>query len=191
MTTEGDEEQLLARLAEGEAGAAQAVIRAYGGLVWSLALRFCRSRDDAEDAVQEIFTDLWKSAHRYRSSRASERVFITMIARRRLIDRLRRERRRSEVEPMASGPETDMSSPGDRGERSWDAERAAQAIEYLSADQRRVLNMSIFQGMTQREIAEATETPLGTVKTHMRRGLIRLRELMETDEMTAAGEPTQ
>jgi len=191
MTTQGDEEQLLARLAGGEAGAAQAVIRAYGGLVWSLALRFCRTRDDAEDAVQEIFTDLWKSAHRYRSSRASERVFITMIARRRLIDRLRRERRRSEVEPMASGPETEMTSPGDRGERSWDAERAAQAIEYLSADQRQVLNMSIVQGMTQREIAEATETPLGTVKTHMRRGLIRLRELMETDELTAAGEPTQ
>ncbi len=191
MTTAGDEEQLLARLADGEAGAAQAVIRAYGGLVWSLALRFCRTRDDAEDAVQEILTDLWKSAHRYRSSRASERVFITMIARRRLIDRLRRERRRSEVEPMATGPEAEMTSPGDRGERSWDAERAAQALQYLSADQRQVLNMSILQGMTQREIAEATETPLGTVKTHMRRGLIRLREVMETDEMTAAGEPTQ
>jgi len=191
MTADSEGEGLLLRLAEGEPGAAQEVIRAYGGLVWSLALRFCRTRDDAEDAVQDIFTDLWKSAHRYRSARASERVFITMIARRRLIDRLRRERRRAEVEPMASGPETEQTAPGDRGERGWDAEQAARAIEQLSADQRRVLQMSVAQGMTQREIAEAMDTPLGTVKTHMRRGLIRLREVMATETMDATGESTQ
>ncbi|MDZ7747891.1 MAG: sigma-70 family RNA polymerase sigma factor [Halofilum sp. (in: g-proteobacteria)] len=188
--TADEGEGLLLRLAEGEAGAAQEVIRAYGGLVWSLALRFCRSRADAEDAVQDIFTDLWKSAHRYRASRAPERVFVTMIARRRLIDRLRREKRRTEVEPMSSGPESEQSVPGDRGERGWEAEQAARAMEQLSADQRRVLQMSVVQGMTQREIAEATDTPLGTVKTHMRRGLIRLRELMDTVETTAAGEPS-
>jgi RNA polymerase sigma-70 factor (ECF subfamily) len=191
MTVQRNDDLLLERLADGEADAAQAVVRAYGGLVWSLALRFCRTRDDAEDAVQEILTDLWKSAHRYRSSRASERVFVTMIARRRLIDRLRRERRRSEVEPMASGPESDLSSPGDAGERGWDAEQAARAVQYLSEDQRRVLDMSMVQGMTQREISDATETPLGTVKTHMRRGLMRLRELMATESMATSGEVTQ
>ncbi len=191
LSSPSQDERLLERLADGEPEAAQAVIRAYGGLVWSLALRFCRTRDDAEDAVQEILTDVWKSAHRYRASRASERVFVTMIARRRLIDRLRRERRRSEVEPMATGPETELTSPGDGGERSWDAEQAARAIAYLSDDQRRVLDMSIVQGMTQREISEATETPLGTVKTHMRRGLIRLRELMAAGSFATAEEPTQ
>ena len=192
MTTDHEEgEGLLLRLAEGDAGAAQAVIRAYGGLVWSLALRFCRTRHDAEDAVQDIFTDLWKSAHRYRSAKASERVFVTMIARRRLIDRLRRERRRTEVEPMAAGPESELATPGDRGERGWDAEQAARAVQQLSDDQRRVLEMSVVQGLTQREIAEATETPLGTVKTHMRRGLIRLREIMATQSMNETGESTQ
>ena len=190
MTVDTEGEGLLLRLAEGESGAAQAVIRAYGGLVWSLALRFCRSRHDAEDAVQDIFTDLWKSAHRYRSARASERVFVTMIARRRLIDRLRREKRRTEIEPMAAGPESELTAPGDRGERGWDAEQAAKAMRHLSADQRRVLEMSVVQGLTQREIAEATETPLGTVKTHMRRGLIRLRELMSAETMGSAGEST-
>lgn len=184
-------EGMLLRLAEGESGAAQDVLRAYGGLVWSLALRFCRSRDDAEDAVQEIFTDLWKSAHRYRSSRASESVFVTMIARRRLIDRLRRERRRTEVEPMATGPESELHQPGDGGERGWDAEQAARAIRQLSADQRRVLEMSVVQGLTQREIAEATGAPLGTVKTHMRRGLIRLQELMATNSLRASGGSAQ
>lgn len=188
MTRAPDEsEGLLVRLAAGDANAAQEVIRAYGGLVWSLALRFCRSRDDAEDAVQEIFTELWKSADRYRAARASESVFVTMIARRRLIDRLRRERRRSEIEPMAAGPESEFHEPGNRGERGWDAEQAARAIRYLSADQRRVLEMSVVQGLTQREIAEATGAPLGTVKTHMRRGLIRLQEVMSTDMPRAAG----
>ena len=189
MTADAGDEGLLLRLAEGEADAAQAVIRAYGGLVWSLALRFCRTRDDAEDAVQEIFTDLWKSAHRYRSSRAPERVFVTMIARRRLIDRLRRDKRRSEVEPMAAA-EMEQTTPGDSGERGWDAERAARAIAHLSDDQRRVLELGILKGLTQSEIADATDTPLGTVKTHMRRGLIRLRELVAADATVARGEST-
>ena len=181
--TESDTENegILLRLADGDQRAAQDVIQAYGGLIWSLALRFCRTRDDAEDAVQEILTDVWKSAHRYRSARASERVFISMIARRRLIDRLRRDKRRGEVEPYAAGPAEELQHPGDAGERGWDARQAAQAMQSLSEDQRRVLEMSVTQGLTQREIAEATGTPLGTVKTHMRRGLIRLRELMAGD----------
>jgi len=181
MSEEREPDQaVLGRLANGDPRAMQDLISAYGGLVWSLALRFCPTRDDAEDATQEIFADLWKSAHRYREQRASERVFISMIARRRLIDRIRREKRRREFEPFAAGPASDQEIGGDAGERGWDAEQAAIAIQELSPDQRRVLEMSVGQGMTQREIAEATETPLGTVKTHMRRGLIRLRDMMET-----------
>lgn len=197
MTAEADQQPLLTRFAAGEADAAQAVLSAYGRLLWFLAWRFCRTRDDAEDAVQEILTDLWKSGHRYRSSRGSERVFVTMIARRRLIDRLRRDRRRGELEGMAAGPETELTTPGDRGEREWDAEQAARAIQHLSDDQRRVLHMSMARGMTQREIADATGSPLGTVKTHMRRGLLRLQERMTHERMTpgappaSAAEPTQ
>ncbi len=174
---------VLERLAQGDPNALQEAMRAYGGLVWSLALRFCRERADAEDAVQEIFTDLWKSAHRFDAGRASERVFISMIARRRLIDRLRRERRRGEVEArVAAEPSTERQQPGDSGERGWDAELATRAIDRLSPDQQRVLRMGIIQGMTQSEIAVAADMPLGTVKTHMRRGLIRLRELIGSED---------
>lgn len=179
---------LLLRLAAGEPGAAEAVIRAYGGLIWSLALRFCPTRDDAEDAVQEILADIWRSAERYRATRAPERVFVTMIARRRLIDRLRRERRRAQVEPLAAGLESDRQAPGTAGERGWEAERAARALAGLSADQRRVIELSVVRGLTQREIAEATGTPLGTVKTHMRRGLIRLRQLLRAAPDRAGGD---
>jgi len=163
-------------------------MQAYGGLVWSLALRFCRERADAEDAVQEIFTDLWKSAHRFNPERASERVFISMIARRRLIDRLRRERRRGDVESRAADRETEFHAPGDDAERGWDAELAESAIEQLSSEQQRVLRMGILQGLTQSEIASATDMPLGTVKTHMRRGLIRLREVVQAGTAEPDGE---
>ena len=181
------DQPVLARVASGQPAAMQELMKAYGGLVWSLALRFCPTRDDAEDATQDIFTDIWKSAHRYREQRASERVFISMIARRRLIDRIRREKRRREFEPFAAGPASDQQISGDSGERGWDAEQAAGAIQELSDDQRQALEMSIGRGMTQREIAEATSTPLGTVKTHMRRGLIRLRERMASQDQDAAG----
>ncbi len=186
MSDERETDQaVLARVARGERRAMQELIDAYGGLVWSLALRFCPSRDDAEDATQDIFADIWKSAHRYREQRAPERVFISMIARRRLIDRIRREKRRRECEPFAAGPASDQQTSGDGGERGWDAQQAAAALGRLTADQRRVLEMSMGQGLTQREIAAATGTPLGTVKTHMRRGLIRLREMMAGDEASA------
>lgn len=166
-------------------------MQAYGGLVWSLALRFCRQRADAEDAVQEIFTDLWKSAHRFDPERASERVFISMIARRRLIDRLRRERRRGDVESKAAERETEFNAPGDVGERGWDAELAEGAIDKLSVEQQRVLRMGILQGLTQSEIATATDMPLGTVKTHMRRGLIRLREVVQSGNAGETGSPEE
>lgn len=162
-------------------------MQTYGGLVWSLALRFCRERADAEDAVQEIFADLWKSAPRFDPARASERVFISMIARRRLIDRLRRERRRSDVESKATERETEFHTPGDVGERGWDARLAERAIDQLSVEQQRVLRMGILQGLTQSEIATATDMPLGTVKTHMRRGLIRLREVVQSGSADAPG----
>ena len=110
--------------------------------------------------------------HKLQSHRTAT---VSMIARRRLIDRLRRDRRRSEVEPRAAA-EHDTHHPGDSGERGWDAERAARAIEQLSPDQQRVLRMGMLQGMTQSEIARATDTPLGTVKTRIRDGMIRLRE---------------
>jgi RNA polymerase sigma-70 factor (ECF subfamily) len=85
---------------------------------------------------------------------------------------------------VAAGPAAELQTPGDAGERGWEADQAAGALQDLNADQRRVLELNILQGLTQREISEQTNLPLGTVKTHMRRGLIRLRERMATDAPT-------
>ncbi|MFG0284608.1 MAG: RNA polymerase sigma factor [Phycisphaerales bacterium JB039] len=175
---------LLQRVAAGEPDAAQECLDTYGGLVWSLVRRFLRNRSDAEDAAQEIFVDVWKSAKRYDPEVASEAAFIAMIARRRLIDRVRKMGRTPGsaelVEEPAVAPAE--SSVG----RSEDVAMAAAALESLSDEQVRVLRLSVGQGLTHQEIAEATGLPLGTVKTHIRRGLIRIREKLESSRMGAA-----
>ena len=179
---------ILQQIARGDPGATHACIERYAGLVWSLARRFTTSDADAEDAVQDIFLDIWKSALRFDPAVASETTFVATIARRRLIDRRRRESRRISTEAMfdeatepvsPSGP--DASATDEMGE---DIAAARRALEQLSPDQQRVLQLSIFHGLSHERIARATQIPLGTVKTHARRGLMRIRELIEKDRDT-------
>lgn len=158
----------------------QTVLTTYGGLVWSLARRFTFNESDCEDAAQEIFAEVWRSAPRYDPQVAGEATFIAMIARRRLIDRGRKERRRLDSKPLSEGAEGVAQADASRAlERGDDSQRALKALESLSSEQQRVLRMSICQGLSHERISEATGMPLGTVKTHARRGLIRLRELLE------------
>ena len=143
----------------------------YSGLVWSIARRFEPS--DAEDAVQEIFVDLWKSAARYDAAVASETVFIAMIARRRLIDRRRSRERRPVTEPIADEPQ--LAAAGSAPDTCAEASQAARVLDQLRPDQRRAVVLATCHGMSHGEIAEATGMPLGTVKAHVRRGLMAIR----------------
>lgn len=178
-------ESVLRRVAAGDQAAVAEVVGSYGSLVWSLARRLSPTPADAEDAVQEIFLDVWKSAARFDPAQGSEKVFICMIARRRLIDRLRR----FKGEPVHAGTEelevSAFADPGTAGERSVEAERAAQAVGELKPEQQRVIALAVLSGLTHSEIAARTGLPLGTVKTQLRRGFIELRAKMGLD---AAGE---
>jgi len=182
---------ILERVAIGQPKAVQECIDRYGGLVWSLARRFCANPSDAEDAVQEIFLDVWRSAPRFDSAVAAEATFIAMIARRRLIDRSRRAGSR----PTPSLDSGDMgASLGDNkpqpvavAELDEDAQRAAVALDSLKPEQQKVLRLSIYHGLSHERIAEATGLPLGTVKTHVRRGLIRLREILSGETSSSEG----
>jgi len=176
---------ILERVSKGQQGAVQECIDRYGGLVWSLARRLSANPSDAEDAVQEIFLDLWRSAPRFDPSVAAEATFVAMIARRRLIDRSRRAGLRAmpslDAGESNEGPGDDRPRPEVSAEVGEDAERAALALESLKPEQQRVLRLSIYHGLSHERIAETTGMPLGTVKTHVRRGLIRLREILSGD----------
>lgn len=150
----------------------------YGALVWSLARRLTPTDAEAEDAVQDIFIDVWRSADRFDPAVASETTFIAMIARRRLIDRRRRAGRRPRTEPIGEPTAPGADGAARRQDVREEASLASRAFESLSPDQQRVLRLSIFQGLSHERIARAMGIPLGTVKTHARRGLMRVREIL-------------
>jgi RNA polymerase sigma factor (sigma-70 family) len=176
-------ESLLKRVATGDMAAMQECLDEYGGLVWSLARRFCASPADAEDAVQEVFIALWENAGRFDESKGAEVTFVAMIARRRLIDSGRKtQRRQSAMERAREHYEQDTESFEEKVATADEAQQAMEALEQLSPDQQRVLKLAIHRGLTHDEIARTTGLPLGTVKTHARRGLIRIRELLAGTE---------
>lgn len=182
---------LLQQVASGNEQAMRQCIDTHGGLVWSLARRFLSSRAEAEDAVQDIFTDVWRSSKRYNPDIASETTFIAMIARRRLIDRVRRKTARPAETAVPEEIINDqrVDNPRIREEfEDEDVTRAAKALNKLSVDQQRVIRLSVLEGKSHDQISKATGLPLGTVKTHARRGMIKLREIMtDSTSSTAAG----
>ena len=169
---------ILKRIALGEKAAVQECLDSYGGLVWSLARRMSPNAEEAEDAVQEIFIDVWKNAARFDDSQASETTFIAMIARRRLIDRLRKTNRRPNTDSLEDILTEPVNSRDKDLQMSVEAKEAAQAMKNLRPEQRQILHLSIVQGYSHQEIADALAMPLGTVKTHARRGLLQVRELL-------------
>jgi RNA polymerase sigma-70 factor (ECF subfamily) len=153
----------------------------YGGLVWTLARRAGLSEADAEDLSQDVFSELWSVARRYDPSIAGETAFVATIARRRIIDRQRRIGSvRSTIAAFAArgGSDTETAAASTDLATQDESSAAMKAFQELSSDQQRVLRMSVEQGLTHELIAQSTGMPLGTVKTHARRGLIRLRQIL-------------
>jgi RNA polymerase sigma-70 factor (ECF subfamily) len=177
-------------VSEGDPQAVAACIDRFGGLVWSLARKLIRNPSDAEDAVQEVFIELWKNASRYDPAVASESTFVTMIARRRLIDHWRQRGRR------VNGDAVDVSEvpvAADEGEQrrvdvSDEAARVAGAMKRLRPEQHEVLKLAVCEGWSHQRIADGLSLPLGTVKTHVRRGLMRVRAMLDADGPAAREE---
>lgn len=174
-----DSRTVLQRIAAGDSSAVDECLKQYGGLVWTLAKRYCRVSSDAEDATQEIFVELWRNADRFDPGKAGEATFVSMIARRRLIDRNRRTKSSPDVVSISESPvELPEESAVDSVEISDEAAKAAQCMKKLSQNQRQILTLSIDRGQAQSAIAAALDMPLGTVKSYARRGLLQLRECM-------------
>ena len=176
-----DASLLLPRIAAGDDSAVGECVKRYGALVWSLARRWSADDNDAEDAVQEIFIALWRSAARFDVARASEPGWVAMVARRRLIDRSRQQKRAPVFEFFQAGFDMADESEPDQDVELDTASRASlarAALLTLPDTQRRMLELSLLDGKTHDEIARETSVPLGTVKSHIRRGLTRMRTLL-------------
>lgn len=171
---------LLQRIAAGDLLAMQSCMDEYGGLVWSLARRYSPTMTEADDAVQEAFISIWENAARYDPTKGAEATFVAMIAKRRLIDRGRKYQRQERV--VAQAREQHRPAEEIQSERNAstidEAQRAMEAMSSLSENQQRVLRLAIHQGLTHEQISLTTDMPLGTVKTHARRGLMRIREML-------------
>lgn len=182
------ETPVLPKVATGEPTAVAECLKRYGNLVWSLARRSCPDVQSAEDAVQDIFLKLWTVADRFDPEIASESTFVAMIARRRLIDLSRKK----SLKPTGAVEldyltHTEMDAAS-RVELNDEAAKARDLLAALPTDQQQVIKLSVYDGLSHSRIAETTGLSLGTVKTHMRRGMMKLRKsLFPNDEL--AGDP--
>lgn len=184
-TDSGHEEWLLMqRVASGEEAAIAELYDRFGALVYKVARQVLTGRAEAEDAVQEVFVRLWQSADRFDPHRAKLVTWVMLIARRHLIDQLRRRGAR----PNQSQLEEDWAPSADDAppEQSMiDKDRNVllmEKIAELPELQRLVIEKAYFQGFTLREISEQLDAPLGTIKSALSRGLARLRERSDADQ---------
>ena len=178
----------LERIARGDASAVAPCLDEYGPTVLAIANRYLRAMgEDVEDAVQEVFVEVWKHAARYNPQLGSEASFIATIAHRRLIDRQRRAATRRAVSVDDAGVLQTKPATREGPGVSEEALRAAAAFEGLEPGEKQVIWLSICHGLSHERIAAAVGIPLGTVKTRVRRGLRRLRESLERGAIGAQG----
>ncbi len=185
-----DEEWILmSRVASGDESAISELYERFGALVFKAARQVLNSRAEAEDASQEIFVRLWKTADRFDPRRARLVTWVMLIARRHLIDRLRRKVARPEVLGLETENEAGFVPEGSSKEQvvANEANPALAArIQELPALQREVIERTYMKGFTLREVSEQLNAPLGTVKSALSRGLARLRERMGEAEQHLA-----
>jgi RNA polymerase sigma-70 factor, ECF subfamily len=179
MTTAG--EDLIRRMAAGDRDAFGRFYDRYAPLVYPLILRIVRDRADAADVLQDVFWETWQGASAYDAGRGTPEAWVITRARTRAIDRIRAVRRRGEtfVPPIDEGQAAAPAAiGGDAAERAEDRGVVQKALTQLPDAQRQVIELAYYAGLTQTEIANRLRQPLGTVKTRIRLGLERLREVV-------------
>ena len=170
--------ELLALVADRDRAAFEVLYHRYVRSVFGLALRRLGDRGRAEDAVQEAFAAIWRSAATYRPERGAPAAWLYAVARNAIVDRFR-----SSGDPVAEVPELATSEPGppERAESAYVAWRVHRALEELPRREREVVELAYWSEMSQSEVAEYLNLPLGTVKTRTRSALSRLSTILEEE----------
>lgn len=173
---EASDADLLVRVAGRDRAAFEVLYHRYIRSIFGLAMQKLRDRERAEDAVQEVFAAVWRSAGSYRPERGPAAPWLYAIARNAVVDRLRA---RDEL-PMEP-PDMISTEPGpaERAESSWVSWRVHRALETLSEREREVVELAYWSGLSQSEVASFLDIPLGTVKTRTRSALAHLADALE------------
>jgi RNA polymerase sigma-70 factor (ECF subfamily) len=173
---------VVSRLAAGDMRAAEELYDRYAGQVLALARRILRDDGDAEDVVQEVFSQAWRTAPRFATTRGTVAAWLLMMTRTRSIDRLRARQARPDTRSSVL-PDTLQASGvavSDQMLSDEQALRIREALEVLPDAQRNALELAYYEGLTQSEIAQRLSEPLGTIKTRIRTALATLRQRLRS-----------
>ena len=178
--TTAEDQVAIERMARGDQSALGELYDRHGRLIYSLALRVLRDQGDSQDVVQDVFVQAWREAARFDLTRGNVVGWLVTVTRSRAIDLLRRRNARPALAAQAEHPDRADETPGADVQMEWQS-RAAEvrrALDTLPVLQRVAVELAFFDGLTHAEIAEQLEVPLGTVKTRVRQGLIKMRDCL-------------
>jgi RNA polymerase sigma-70 factor (ECF subfamily) len=180
------DQDLVGRAAQGDQQAIGILYDRYGGVLYAVAYRVVGQRADAEDVVIEAFAQAWRDAARFEASRGSVAGWLTMITRSRALDVVRARSRRDRITATAAADQPQRSpamgdwrvDPSDSYDHAERRQQVQAALQTLSPPQRQAIELAFFEGLSQSEIAERLKEPLGTIKTRVRLGMQKLRDLL-------------
>jgi RNA polymerase sigma-70 factor, ECF subfamily len=184
------DEALVALVARGDEDALAELYDRVGRIAYGLALRVLRDERHAEDAVQEAFLQVWRSAATFRAERAKASTWVLTLVHRRAVDLVRREERR-QADPLTDDSAAGIA-PEETDEAAWlrfERERVQVALKQLPDVQREALELAYYGGFSQSELADRLGVPLGTIKSRMFAGLARLRELLDDSTQEGSWKP--
>lgn len=179
-TAHATEDELLVRCSRGDQDAFSALYDRVAGQVYGLVRKVVRDPAQSEEVTQEVLTEVWRKAARFDPERGKATTWILTMAHRRAVDRVRSEQAHRDRNERVGHRDRDRSfdSVAEKVQTRFEHERVREALDELTDLQREAVELAYYKGMTYREVSELLDTPLGTIKTRMRDGLIRLRDAM-------------
>ncbi|HEY1923368.1 MAG TPA: sigma-70 family RNA polymerase sigma factor [Tepidisphaeraceae bacterium] len=181
-----DDFELMLLIEQQNPGALSQLYDRYGGLVFTLGLRMLRDRGEAEELVSDVFLELWRRCERYDSSRGAPLAYLVTLARSRAIDRQRSAAFRaktnlSAADSLDSGNPSAAPDPPSSAIIVENRKRVRAALQQLEPPYRQAVELAFFDGLSHTQIAQRLDKPLGTIKTYVRQGLIRLRDCLRKE----------